>query len=460
MADAPTFEEFVTTRSPAFLRLAYALTRNHAHAEDLLQTALARTWPAWKRISGDPEPYVRRVLVNTHNSWWRRRWNGEQATGELPETNTGHPQSTVDDRDEVWRALARLPKRQRAVLVLRFFEDLSEAQIAETLGMAPGTVKSYAAKGLAQLRQDPSLLTIPSAPEGVERLTGVKERIKRHNRTRALTVTAAIIAIIALLFGSSQIIRSLSLEPEPAGPGGLPLHLNGDRVVAGQKATFAQSEDAAFVWTPSTLAPNLYVKCDHDAPGTWVNVGVEINRVRFHGIACDDKRAFATVSRVKLDEAELDRAGVELGRPVKVTITYLAMVGTLPEKGYLAVGIGETVPRDEYPFPKRPKRLPALDWQAADRLGGTILDSGRARSIQLDGRARYAFHGQSQTPGLLRIRMDGRDVTTLEWWDFKGTNQEWVMPELAPFGGDDTTTLTVTPEHMTGDWILVVKRVD
>src|SRR5688500_11911556 len=148
MADALTFEEFVATRSPAFLRLAYGLTRNHAHAEDLLQTALARTWPAWKKISGDPEPYVRRVLVNTHNSWWRRRWNGERATEDLPETTTGHPQSTVDDRDEVWRALARLPKRQRAVLVLRFFEDLSEAQIAETLSMSPGTVKSYAAKGL------------------------------------------------------------------------------------------------------------------------------------------------------------------------------------------------------------------------------------------------------------------------------------------------------------------------
>ena len=374
MGDGLTFEEFVATRSPAFLRLAYGLTRNHAHAEDLLQTALARTWPAWKRISGDPEPYVRRVLVNTHNSWWRRRWNGEHATDEMPETVTGHPQSTVDDRDEVWRALARLPKRQRAVLVLRFFEDLSEAQIAETLGMSPGTVESYAAKGLAQLRDDPSLLTVPAAPPGVERVTAVKERIKRRNRNRALTVTAAIVAIIALLIGSSEVIRSLSLEPEPAGPGGLPLHVSGDRVVAGQKASFAQIHTGAtFVWTPSTLSPNLYLRCDHEAPGTWVNVGVEINRVRFHGIACDEKRPFATASRVKLDEHDLERAGVELGRPVEVTITYLAAVGTLPEKGMVAVGIGETVPWDQYPFPERPRRLPALDRKGLERGGGMVL---------------------------------------------------------------------------------------
>jgi len=154
MADSLTFEEFVTTRSPAFLRLAYALTRDHAHAEDLLQTALARTWPMWKRIADDPEPYMRRVLVNTHISWWRRRWNGERATGELPEVAAGHPQSTVDDRDEVWRALARLPKRQRAVLVLRYFEELSEAEIADVLGCAPGTVKSLASRALARLREE------------------------------------------------------------------------------------------------------------------------------------------------------------------------------------------------------------------------------------------------------------------------------------------------------------------
>jgi RNA polymerase sigma-70 factor (sigma-E family) len=460
MPEAQTFEEFVATRSPTFLRLAYGLTRDHAHAEDLLQTALARTWPAWRRIEGDPEPYVRRVLVNTHNSWWRRRWNGERPTAELPETAAGHPQSNVDDRDEVWRALARLPKRQQAVLVLRFFEDLSEAQIAETLGMAPGTVKSYAAKGLAQLRRDPSLLAIPRAPQEAGRLDAVKQRIKRRSRVRAMTVTAVIAAIIAILIGSSAVIQSLSLEPEPAGPGGFPLHLDGDRVVAGQRATFDQTEDATFVWTPSTLTPHLYFKCDHQAPGTWVNVGVEINGVRFHGIACDDKRPFATASRVNLDEDALGRAGVQLGQPAEVTVTFLAVVGTLPDKGFVAVGIGEPVARDRYPFPKRPRRLPDLDRKAAEAIGGTVLQAGGAQTVQLDARAGYSFRAQAQSPGLLRIRMDGRGITTFEWWDYRATVQEWAMPAATPYGGEEATTLTVVAEHMTGDWILVVKRTD
>src|ERR1044071_8242249 len=154
MATPAEFDEFVTVRSPRLLRLAYLLTQDHALAEDLLQTALARSWSAWRRIDGDPEPYVRRVMVNAHNSWWRRRTWAERPVEDLPVLATTAPQSEVDNRDQVWRALRRLPQQQRAVLVLRYFEDLTEEQIAGTLGLAPGTVKSYAAKGLAKLRVD------------------------------------------------------------------------------------------------------------------------------------------------------------------------------------------------------------------------------------------------------------------------------------------------------------------
>ncbi|WP_020524017.1 SigE family RNA polymerase sigma factor [Catelliglobosispora koreensis] len=194
-----SFEEFVHTRSQAFFRLAYVLTREHTLAEDLRQTTLAKVWPVWKRISGDSEPYVRRALVNTYNSWCRRRWDGEHPTGDLPERSVPSPESLVDDRDEVWRALARLPKRQRAVLVMRHFEDLSEAEIASTLDMAPGTVKSYAAKGLATLRADPAKLSVPPAPAATERLAAVRERVK-HRRRAIVATTAAVIAIIVMLF--------------------------------------------------------------------------------------------------------------------------------------------------------------------------------------------------------------------------------------------------------------------
>jgi RNA polymerase sigma-70 factor (sigma-E family) len=158
MADRREFDEFVVTRSSRLLRTAYLLTRDWALAEDLLQTALAKSWFAWGRLDDDPEPYVRKVLVNTYASWWRRRWRGETPTESLPESRSPDPTNQVDDRDELWQALGRLPRRQRAVVVLRYFEDLGEAQTAEILGVSTGTVKSQASKALARLRLDPDLL--------------------------------------------------------------------------------------------------------------------------------------------------------------------------------------------------------------------------------------------------------------------------------------------------------------
>jgi RNA polymerase sigma-70 factor (sigma-E family) len=151
------FEEFVVVRSPRLLRTAYLLTRDWGSAEDLLQTTLAKAWFAWPRMKGDPEPYVRRILANTYASWWRRRWNGERPTAELPDGQGIEPQTSVDARDELWRSLGRLPRRQRLVLVLRFFEDLSERDTAEVMRCSPGTVKSQTAKALAKLRLDETL---------------------------------------------------------------------------------------------------------------------------------------------------------------------------------------------------------------------------------------------------------------------------------------------------------------
>jgi RNA polymerase sigma-70 factor (sigma-E family) len=155
------YEEYVAGRSTRLLRTAYLLTRDWALAEDLLQTALAKAWLAWGRIHGEPDPYVRAVLVNTYSSWWRRRWNGETPTERLPERAAADPHAAVDEQDALWQALGRLPKRQRAVLVLRYFDDLSEAEVARLLGCAVGTVKSQASRALAKLRIDPSL-----RPEG------------------------------------------------------------------------------------------------------------------------------------------------------------------------------------------------------------------------------------------------------------------------------------------------------
>ncbi|RDI34892.1 SigE family RNA polymerase sigma factor [Lentzea flaviverrucosa] len=151
------FEEFVAVASPRLLRTAFLLTRDIGHAEDLLQTALAKAWRAWNRVDGDPEPYVRRIIVTSHATWWRRRWRGEEPTGELPERPGESPQEAVGEREWLWQALGRLPRRQRAVLVLRFYEDLTEAQVAGLLGCSVGTVKSQASKALAKLRLDDTI---------------------------------------------------------------------------------------------------------------------------------------------------------------------------------------------------------------------------------------------------------------------------------------------------------------
>jgi RNA polymerase sigma-70 factor (sigma-E family) len=151
-----TFDEFVAARSRTLLRTAYLLTHDHALAEDLLQTSLAKAWFAWRRIDGEPEPYVRKILVNTYASWWRRKWNGEQPTETLPETGIEDATEPTD----LWTAMERLPRRMRAVVVLRYFEDLTEVQTADLLGCSVGTVKSQTSKALAKLRIDPALASL------------------------------------------------------------------------------------------------------------------------------------------------------------------------------------------------------------------------------------------------------------------------------------------------------------
>ena len=131
------------------------LTGSQQQAEDLVQATLERVWPRWQRIvrEGDPDPYVRKVLVNTYASWWQRKWRGEKPTSELPETAVPDDDfARADLADALRRILPTLPKRQRAVLVLRYYDDLSEADTAQALGCSVGTVKSQAAKALARLR--------------------------------------------------------------------------------------------------------------------------------------------------------------------------------------------------------------------------------------------------------------------------------------------------------------------
>lgn len=158
--DGPAkFDDFVASRSAALSKTAYLLTGDHHLAQDLVQTALARTAAHWHRVAdGSPEAYARRVMVNERVSWWRRRRYMVEVLSD-PEklTESGanaiaDPSEGVVRRETVMAALARLPARQRAVIVLRFFDDLTEAVAAEQLGCSIGTVKSQTHAALATLR--------------------------------------------------------------------------------------------------------------------------------------------------------------------------------------------------------------------------------------------------------------------------------------------------------------------
>jgi RNA polymerase sigma-70 factor (sigma-E family) len=150
--DEAAFEAFVATRSADLLRTAVLLTRDRGHAEDLLQTALVKAYRRWGRISGDPYPYVRRVLATSAASWWRL--HSTQEIVSLPDHDAPAPDGTdaVDERDRMAEALGTLPPRMRAVLVLRYAEDLSEADTAAVLGCSVHTVRSQTVRGLARLR--------------------------------------------------------------------------------------------------------------------------------------------------------------------------------------------------------------------------------------------------------------------------------------------------------------------
>ncbi len=159
-ADPDGFAEFVVARERALQRSAWLLTGDWALAEDLVQTALVRSWPRWERIRrrDNPEIYVRKVMVNTWLTWNRRKWRGEHAVASLPERPApGDHAAETSVRVAVRQALESLTQRQRAVLVMRIFDDMPEAEVAQALNLAIGTVKSTTAQALAKLRQDPRL---------------------------------------------------------------------------------------------------------------------------------------------------------------------------------------------------------------------------------------------------------------------------------------------------------------
>jgi RNA polymerase sigma-70 factor (sigma-E family) len=163
------FSEYMAARQPSLLRTAYLLTGDRHTAEDLVQTALAKLYLSWDRVNRQEsiDGYVRRILVNEHNSLWRRPWKKrETTTSELPEQPAAPATPSRGHDADLWEFVQSLPRKQRAAVVLRFYEELSEAETAAVLGVSVGTVKSQTSRALASMRSRAHEIAHLSPEEG------------------------------------------------------------------------------------------------------------------------------------------------------------------------------------------------------------------------------------------------------------------------------------------------------
>ena len=166
------FSSYMHARQPSLLRTAYLLTGDRHTAEDLVQTAFAKLYLAWDKVQdqGSIDGYVRRILVNENNSLWRRAWKRRELASETVPDRPHHDEYDGGAGRELWELVQTLPKKARAVVVLRYYEELSEAETADALGISVGTVKSQASRALATLRdRAPQTLNPTPDPREEER---------------------------------------------------------------------------------------------------------------------------------------------------------------------------------------------------------------------------------------------------------------------------------------------------
>lgn len=240
------FTEFVHAAWPRLYRTAYLMLGDHQLAEDLTQTALAKTYASWRRVQ-DPAAapaYARVVLANTAASWFRRRsWRNEHPTEVLPDAGVDHDPST---RTAVVDALATLAPRQRAVVVLRYYDDLSVREVAHALGISEGTVKSQTSDALARLRSLLDDEVVPPAPADDVLADG--RAIRRRRRTTT-AVVGAVVALVALASGTALLGRDRTdRTPEPARPT--------DQQAYEQRGAWAQG-DELHVGNHTAVVPGL-----------------------------------------------------------------------------------------------------------------------------------------------------------------------------------------------------------
>jgi RNA polymerase sigma-70 factor (sigma-E family) len=415
------FGSFVAARSARLLRVAYLLTRDWALAEDLLQTALAKAWRAWGRIETDPEAYVRRILVTTYSSWWRQRWLHERPIGQVPDRAHADDNGVLDEREQMLQALGRLPQRQRAVLVLRYYEDMSEAEIAETLGIARGTVKSIASVGLANLRSDMVFRGEPSAHH--VRLAAVALRVKTRRRRALAVVAAACVVALAIIIGYAvSPNRRSTPHPQPlttASPvqfGGLPEYHLGTRIV--QAVTVTRDQPHGHIsWIPPDYGGDHFAACH----GVTTSIRVTYS-IRFAegkgGSDCsmltNDKVVKAAAVRpaygqrsVTLD-IQLEYAEDLSGRRVPI-----------PAEFSLSYGVAKSVEWSDYVFPPRPQRVPPLASMLKANTSAVVSDPAdpmAPRTVRVRQPQQLSVLADGTGPTRLHISMGVIEILDYRKW--------------------------------------------
>src|SRR5450759_4667719 len=464
MGDSPPegFEDFVVERGPALHRTAVLLTHQEQAAVNLVQVALAKAWRAWSRIDSNPEAYVRRIIINEFASASPRRWHGQQPTAELPER---HLNSDSDDADSMSRvllaALAHLPARQRAVVVLRFFHDYPEAAIAEAMGTRIGTVRSRTFDALAALRVTEGLreaavpdLAAPvrvgdvplartlddlrsalhdgadaAAYPDVEALVaGARRRVADSRRRRFAVLGAATVAILVVGGVIATTRPTHQVVPPTAGLGPFTVSTGGDgfpeysqgmkRLTVVDAPMLERAKGSISVPTTAGRRLGVRMTCtpadDADKVNEW-NARMLAKFTTPGGTGqelCGLAGWFATPIGVATAAKTAVQADVFISHSPSPSLP------SLFTGAKIHVAIYESVPWQEYPFPPRPADLETSAQYAWSNEPATVRVLGPKTAQEANKPVTFTqpfdpklmVNLQIRGPGRIRVLINGTDV--------------------------------------------------
>jgi len=517
MGDSPPqgFEDFVVERGPALHLTAVLLTHHDQAAVNLVQVALAKAWRTWSQIDSNPEAYVRRIIINEFTSASPRRWHGQQPTAELPER---HRDSESDDGESISRvllaALAALPPRQRAVVVLRFFHDYPEAAIAEAMGTRIRTVKSLTFDALAALRVTEELreVAVPdlAAPARVEDVpsartlddlrsalhdeadaaaypdvealrAGARRRVAASRRRRLTVLGAVTVAI--LVFGgviattrpTHQVVPpTTALGPftVSAGGDGFPEYSQGMKLLTVLDAPMLEQMNGS-ISVPTTAGRRLAVRMTCTPADNVERINEWFKRM-YAQFNLPGGRGDRTSCGSFPDQGY---AIMGIATSAKTTVLANVMINhkSLPDPGLLFkdakihVAIYESVPWQDYPFPPRPADLESNAQYAWPSLLGplkfmeptTTQDANKPLTFTQPSGPNLSLNLAVRGPGRIRVLVNGKDISELvgppltqdkfiAFWEYAMTDINFPLDPDSTTKAGAPVKVTIDPQDFQG----------